>query len=53
MQVATCVASPDPVYAEADTTFAQTKAYLSSREAQQMRESDLERELGATGVVRS
>ena len=49
MQVATCVASPDPVYAEADTTFAQTKAYLSSREAQQMRESDLERELHRRG----
>ena len=49
MQVATYVASPDPVYAEADTTFAQTKAYLSSREAQQMSESDLERELHRRG----
>ena len=28
MQVATYAASPDPVYAEAETTFAQTKAYL-------------------------
>ena len=49
MQVATYVAPPDPVYAEADATFAQTKAYLSSREAQQMRESDLERELHRRG----
>ena len=49
MQVATCAAPPDPVYAEAETTFAQTKAYLSSREALQMSESDLERELHRRG----
>ena len=48
MQVATC-AVPPSVYAEAETTFAQTKAYLSSREALQMRESDLERELHRRG----
>ena len=49
MQVATCAAAPTPVYAEAKTTFAQTMAYLSSREAQQMSESDLERELHRRG----
>ena len=49
MQVATCAAAPDPVYGEAKTTFAQTIAYLSSREALQMRESDLERELHRRG----
>ena len=49
MQVATCAAAPTPVYAEAKTTFAQTIAYLSSREALQMRESDLERELHRRG----
>ena len=49
MQVATCAAPPDSVYAEAETTFAQTMAYLSSREALQMRESDLERELHRRG----
>ena len=32
-------------YAAADAAFAEAKAYLSSREAQQMSESDLEREL--------
>ena len=49
MQVATCAAPPTPVYAEAETTFAQTMAYLSSREALQMSESDLERELHRRG----
>ena len=49
MQVATCAAPPDSVYAEAETTFAQTKAYLSSPEALRMSESDLERELHRRG----
>ena len=49
MQVATCAPPADPVYAEAEATFAQTKAYLSSREALQMSESDLERELHRRG----
>ena len=49
MQVATCAAPPTPVYGEAKTTFAETIAYLSSREAQQMSESDLERELHRRG----
>ena len=49
MQVATCAAPPTPVYAEAKTTFAETIAYLSSREALQMSESDLERELHRRG----
>jgi len=48
MQVATCAAPPS-VYAEAEATFAQTKAYLSSREALQMHESDLERALHRRG----
>ena len=39
-------APPDPApYAPADADFAEAKAYLSSREALQMSESDLEREL--------
>ena len=43
-------AAPDPApYAEAEAAFAQTKAYLSSREARQMSESDLERELHRRG----
>ena len=41
---------PDPApYAKAETAFAETKAYLSSREALQMSESDLERELHRRG----
>ena len=36
-------------YAEAEAAFAQTKAYLSSREARQTSESDLERELHRRG----
>ena len=40
----------DPApYASAEAIFAETKAYLSSREAQQMSESDLERELNRRG----
>ena len=40
---------PVPSYAAADAAFAEAVAYLSSREAQQMSESDLERELHRTG----
>ena len=41
---------PDPApYAAAEAAFAEAKAYLSSREAQQMSESDLERELQRRG----
>ena len=36
-------------YAAADAAFAAAQAYLSSREAQQMSESDLEREAAPTG----
>ncbi len=36
-------------YAEAEAAFVQAKAYLSSRDAQQMSESDLERELHRRG----
>ena len=43
-------APPDPApYAAAEVAFAEAKAYLSSREAQQMSESDLERELHRRG----
>ena len=43
-------AAPDPVpYAAAEAAFAEAKAYLCSREAQQMSESDLERELHRRG----
>ena len=43
-------APPDPApYAAANAAFAEAKAYLSSREAQQMSESDLERELHRRG----
>ena len=43
-------APPAPApYAAAEASFAETKAYLSSREALQMRESDLERELNRRG----
>ena len=43
-------APPDPApYAAAEAAFAEAKAYLSSREAQQMSESDLERELQRRG----
>ena len=38
-----------PGYAAADEAFAEAKAYLSSREARQMSESDLERELDRRG----
>ena len=42
--------SPAPApYAAAEAAFAEAKAYLSSREAQQMSESDLERELQRRG----
>ena len=36
-------------YAAAEAAFAEAKAYLSSREAQQMSESELERELHRRG----
>ena len=42
-------ASAPVPYAAADTAFAEAKAYLSSREARQMSESDLERELHRRG----
>ena len=43
-------AAPAPApYAAAEVSFAETKAYLSSREALQMSESDLERELNRRG----
>ena len=43
-------AAPAPApYAAAEASFAETKAYLSSREALQMRESNLERELNRRG----
>ena len=43
-------AASDPApYAAADAVFADTKAYLCSREAQQMSESGLERELNRRG----
>ena len=44
----TAAAAPAP-YAAAEASFAETKAYLSSREALQMSESDLERELNRRG----
>ena len=44
----TAPSAPAP-YAAADAVFADAKAYLSSREAQQMSESDLERELNRRG----
>ena len=48
--VAHSAASPDQApYAVAEAVFADAKAYLSSREAQQMSESELERELHRTG----
>ena len=48
--VADRAAAPDPApYAAADAVYADAKAYLSSREAQQMSESDLERELNRRG----
>ena len=43
---AACAPAP---YAAAETAFAEAKAYLSSREARQMSESDLERELDRRG----
>lgn len=42
-------ASASAPYAAAETAFAEAKAYLSSREARQMSESDLERELHRRG----
>ena len=42
-------ASAPAPYAAADEAFAEAKAYLSSREARQMSESDLERELHRRG----
>ena len=48
--VAHSAASPDQApYAVAEAVFAEAKAYLSSREAQQMSESELERELHRRG----
>ena len=48
--VAHSAASPDQApYAVAEAIFAEAKAYLSSREAQQMSESELERELHRRG----
>ena len=48
--VAHSAASPDQApYAVAEAVFADAKAYLSSREAQQMSESELERELHRRG----
>ena len=48
--VAPSAAAPDPApYAAADAAFAAAKAYLCSREARQMSESDLERELHRRG----
>ena len=48
--VAHSVAPPDQApYAVAEAVFAEAKAYLSSREAQQMSESELERELHRRG----
>ena len=41
--------SVEAPYAEAEAAFVQAKAYLSSRDAQQMSESDLERELHRRG----
>ena len=51
MLAATCpAAAPEPSsYAAADATFAQTRAFARSREAWQMSESDLERELDRRG----
>ena len=57
MLAATCpAAAPEPAsYAAADATFAETRAFASSREAWQMSESDLERELDRRGreLIRS
>ena len=48
--VAQSAAPPDQApYAVAEAVFADAKAYLSSREAQQMSESELERELHRRG----
>ena len=48
--VAPSAAAPDPApYASAEAAFAEAKAYLCSREARQMSESDLERELHRRG----
>ena len=48
--VAHSAAPPDQApYAVAEAVFADAKAYLSSREAQQMGESELERELDRRG----
>ena len=48
--VAHSAAPPDQApYAVAEAVFADAKAYLSSREAQQMSESELERELDRRG----
>ena len=44
----TAPSAPAP-YAAAEASFAETKAYLSSRDALQMSESDLERELNRRG----
>ena len=45
-----CATPPAPApYASAETAFAETKACLSSREALEMSESDLERELHRRG----
>ena len=51
MLAATCpAAAPEPAsYAAADATFAETRAFARSREAWQMSESNLERELDRRG----
>lgn len=51
MLAATCAAAvPEPAsYAAADATFAETRAFASSRAAWQMSESNLERELDLRG----
>ncbi len=50
MRAAPRAPRPDPApYAAAETAFAEAKAYLCSREARQMSESDIERELDRRG----
>ena len=49
MQVAIYAASPDPVNAEAATTFAETTAYLTLARRPADCESDLERSLHGRG----
>ena len=49
MRIVTPAVPARPPYATAEAAFAEAKAYLSSREARQMSESDLERELHRRG----